>query len=213
MKKIGILGSGTVGQSLAKGFMLDNYDVMVGSRDGAHAAELDVVMEKDVAAGTFREVALWGEIIILAVKGSAAEGVAGDLQAELAGKTVIDLTNPISDGGPEDGVLHYFTSLNESLGERIQAAAPEARVVKAWNTVGHKLMINPDLPAVPTMPICGNNKDARKEVAALLTSFGWQVEDMGSLKAARAIEPLTMLLMIPGFLRGEWSHAFKLLKK
>jgi predicted dinucleotide-binding enzyme len=213
MKKIGIIGAGDVGRSLATGFMMDNYDVMVGSRDGTHAAELDVVMGKDVAAGTFREVAVWGELIIIAVKGSAAEGVAGDLAAELAGKTVIDVTNPISDAEPEDGVLRYFTSLNESLGERIQAAAPEARVVKAWNTVSHRHMISPDFASIPTMPICGNDEHARIEVAEILTSFGWHVEDMGSMKAARAIEPLTMLLCIPGFLRSEWGVAFKMLKQ
>ncbi len=213
MKNIGIIGSGEVGQSLARGFMLDNYDVMVGSRDGTRAAELDIVLEQDVAAGTFREVAAWGELIILAVKGSAAEGVAGELALELAGKTVIDVTNPISDEEPEDGVLKLFTAVNDSLGERVQAAAPDARVVKAWNTVGHRFMIDPDFPAVPTMPICGNSEDARTEVARLLVSFGWEVEDMGTIKAARAIEPMTVLWCIPGFLRGEWNHAFKLLKK
>lgn len=213
MKKIGIIGAGEVGRSLATGFMMDSYDVMVGSRDGSHAAQLDVVMGKDVAAGTFREVAAWGELIILAVKGSAAEGVASDLAAELAGKTIIDVTNPISDADAEDGVLRYFTTLDEALGERIQAAAPEARVVKAWNTVSHRHMIAPDFASIPTMPICGNDEGARKEVAEILTSFGWHVEDMGGMKSARAIEPLTMLLCIPGFQRGEWGIAFKMLRR
>jgi predicted dinucleotide-binding enzyme len=212
-KHVGILGSGDVGQSLAKGFITDGYSVMVGSRTGKKAQAVDEELDMDVPTGTFREVAEWGDLIILAVKGSAAEGVVSELADALTGKTVIDVTNPIADGEPEKGVLPFFTSLNESLAERIQAAAPGALVVKAWNTVGHRFMIDPEFASVPTMPICGNDEGARKEVAEVVESFGWQVEDMGELAAARAIEPLTMLLCIPGFLRGEWNHAFKLLKQ
>jgi len=212
-KKIGILGSGEVGQALARGLILDGYNVAVGSRTGKKATVVDEALGMDVQTGTFREIAAWGELIILAVKGSAAEGVASELASELAGKVVVDVTNPIADDEPQDGVLAFFTKLEESLAERIQAAAPAARVVKAWNTVGHRNMIDPDFSETPTMPIAGNDEAARKEVAEIVGSFGWQVEDMGSLKAARAIEPLTMLLCIPGFLRGEWDHAFKLVKR
>ena len=213
MKKIAILGTGDVGQTLTRGFVLDSYDVMVGSRDGSKAATLDVVLDQDIKTGTFREVAEWGEIVILAVKGSASEGLAGDLADALAGKIVIDVTNPIADGEPDDGVLKFFTTLEDSLGERVQASAPEARVVKAWNSVGHQFMIHPEFDATPTMPICGNDANARADVADILRSFGWDVEDMGSIKSARAIEPLCMLWCIPGFLRNEWSHAFKILKR
>lgn len=212
-KKIGILGSGEVGTSLAKGFILDGYEVMVGSRDGKKASAVDEALGIDVATGVFKDVAEWGELIILAVKGSAVEGVAGELQEALAGKVVVDVTNPIADDDPENGVLKYFTTLEESLAERIQAAAPEAKVVKAWNTVGHRHMIRPEFAHTPTMPIAGNDEDARTEVAGIVTGFGWDVEDMGMLTASRAIEPLTMLLTIPGFLRGEWDHGFKLVKK
>lgn len=211
-KHIGILGSGEVGQTLAKGFILDGYDVMVGSRNGKKAEAVDEALGMDVPTGTFSEVASWADLVILAVKGSAAEGVAGELSETLAGKIVIDVTNPISDAEPENGVLRFFTSLDESLAERIQAAAPHTRVVKAWNTVSHRHMIRPEFASIPTMPIAGDDETARKEVAAIVQSFGWEVEDMGSLTAARAIEPLTMLLCIPGFLRGEWDHAFKLMK-
>jgi predicted dinucleotide-binding enzyme len=213
MKKIGILGTGDVGQALARGFILDNYEVMVGSRDGAKAAHLDVVLDQNINAGTFRDVAAWAEVVVLAVKGSASEGVAGDLADVLAGKVVIDVTNPIADGEPEDGVLKYFTTLEESLGERVQAAAPDAKVVKAWNSVGHQFMMHPEFPDTPTMPICGNDAEARALVADIVRSFGWEVEDMGTMKAARAIEPLCMLWCIPGFLRNDWSHAFKILKR
>jgi len=212
-KKVGILGSGDVGRSLAKGFIDKGYEVMVGSRNGTKAALVDTVLETDVATGTFSEVAAWGELVIIAVKGSAAEGVVSENAKHLNGKTVIDVTNPIADDEPENGVLKYFTSLDESLAERLQVAAPEAHIVKAWNSVGHSNMVNPDYGAVPTMPLCGDDTEARKEVAETLTEFGWEVADMGALTAARAIEPLAMLICIPGFQRGDWGHALKLLKK
>jgi predicted dinucleotide-binding enzyme len=166
----------------------------------------------DVATGTFREVAEWAELVILAVKGSASEGVAGEYADALRGKIVIDITNPVSDVEPTDGVLKFFTTLNESLAERIQASAPEARVVKAWNTTSHRYMIRPEFKYTPTMPICGNDPSAREEVADIVRAFGWEVEDMGTLTASRAIEPLAMLMAIPGLLRGEWNHAFKMIR-
>jgi predicted dinucleotide-binding enzyme len=211
--KIGILGSGDVGQTLAKGFIDRGYPVMVGSRTGERAALVDTVLGMDVQTGRFAEVAEWADVVVLAVKGSAAEGLASECSAQLAGKTVIDVTNPIADGEPEHGVLKYFTSLDESLAERIQAAAPEAHVVKAWNSVGHVNMVDPDFGAIPTMPMCGDDETARKDVAGMLTTFGWEVMDMGALTAARAIEPLAMLICIPGFLRGDWGYALKLLHK
>ncbi len=210
-KKIGILGSGEVGQALAKGFILDGYEVMVGSRDGHRAALVDEALDMDVATGTFGEVAAWSELAVLAVKGSSAEGVAEEHARALAGKIVIDVTNPVSDEEPEHGVIRYFTTLHESLAERIQRVAPEARVVKAWNTVSHRFMIDPPFDR-PTMPIAGNDTGARAEVSDILRGFGWDVEDMGLLVAARAIEPLAMLIAIPGFLRNEWNVAFKLLR-
>jgi predicted dinucleotide-binding enzyme len=212
-KKVGVLGSGDVGRTLAKGFMDRGYDVMVGSRNGTLAANVDTVMEMDVATGTFKEVAAWADLVVLAVKGSAAEGVASECVEALGGKTVIDVSNPIADDAPEHGVLKYFTSLDESLAERIQNAAPDAKVVKAWNSVGHVNMVDPDFGAIPTMPICGDDDAARKEVAGIITTFGWEVMDMGALTAARAIEPLAMLICIPGFTKGDWGYALKLLHR
>lgn len=213
MKKIGIIGSGEVGRTLGAGFLDKGYDIMIGSRDGTKAAAVDEAFGTDIHTGTFAEVARWAELVVLAVHGSAAEGVAGDLASELAGKTVIDVTNPISDAAPENGVLKFFTTLDESLGERVQTAAPEAHVVKAWNSVGHRHMVDPDFVIQPTMPICGNSEEARMEVTAILEAFGWSVEDMGLMTAARAIEPLCILWCIPGFLRNDWDHVFALVKK
>lgn len=213
MQHVAILGAGKVGRTLARGFMDKGYTVTMGSRNGVIAAAVDEEFGLDIDVRTFEEAANAGDLIILAVKGSAAEGLAGDLAHVLAGKVVIDVTNPISDTEPDDGVLHFFTSLDRSLGECIQDAAPEARVVKAWNSVGSAHMVDPSFDSTPTMPIAGNDEMARREVSELLAQFGWEAEDMGSIKSARAIEPLCMLWCIPGFLRGEWNHVFKLVKK
>lgn len=211
-KKIGILGTGDVGTTLAGGFLDKNYETRVGSRDGSKAAALDIALKRDVQTGTFKEVAAWAELVVLAVKGGAAEGVAGDLREVLAGKIVIDVTNPLSDDAPEDGVIRFFTSIEQSLGELVQAAAPEARVVKAWNSVGHRVMVDPQFSVTPSMPLCGNDETARKEVAVLLTEFGWDTEDMGSIIRARAVEPLYIFWCILGFQENSWHHALKLVR-
>ena len=125
---------------------------------------------------------------------------------------MIDATNPIS-GPPQNGVLSFFTSLDKSLMELLQRQFPKARFVKAFNSVGNARMVDPDFGGVrPTMFICGNDSAAKSTVARILDQFGWETEDMGGVEAARAIEPLCILWCIPGFLRNEWTHAFKLLK-
>jgi predicted dinucleotide-binding enzyme len=148
------------------------------------------------------------------VKGTVAEAaikLAGP--NNLAGKVVIDTTNPIADAPPVNGVLQFFTSPNESLMEKLQKAAPQANLVKAWSSVGSPFMINPSFPGgPPTMFICGNDTAAKKIVGELLQRFGWDCEDMGSVEAARAIEPLCQLWCIPGILSNRWTHAFELLK-
>jgi 8-hydroxy-5-deazaflavin:NADPH oxidoreductase len=97
--------------------------------------------------------------------------------------------------------------------ERLQKLAPEAHFVKAFSCVGNALMVNPDFKGVrPTMFICGNDDQAKREVSAIVDQFGFEVADMGTVEAARAIEPLCMLWCIPGFRSNSWTHAFKLLK-
>jgi predicted dinucleotide-binding enzyme len=169
--------------------------------------------ETGALTGSFQDALEFGDIVVLAVKGSAAESVVGALSGNLKGKTVIDVTNPIEDKPPVNGVLRYFTTLEDSLLERIQKLAPEANFVKAFNSVGNVFMIDPGFDVKPTMFICGNNADAKKDVASLVEKVGWEVEDMGGAESARAIEPLCMLWCIPGFRENRWSHAFKLLKK
>ena len=170
---------------------------------------------RGIGLGIARGVAAAGaDVVVLAVKGGAA-AEALDLagHANLAGKVIIDATNPIADAPPEDGVLRFFTSLDESLMERLQARVPAARFVKAFSCVGNAYMVDPQLPGgPPTMFICGDDAAAKATVRDLLTQFGWDTADMGTVKAARAIEPLCMLWCIPGLRGGPWTHAFKLLR-
>jgi predicted dinucleotide-binding enzyme len=211
-KKIGILGSGAVAQSLGSGFLKHGYDVMLGT---SNPAKLDPWRIKNAKTeiGTFSEAASFGDIIVLAVKGDAAIAIVKACEPSLAGKTIMDTTNPIAPVPPDHGVLKYFTTLDDSLMERLQMAVPEAHFVKAFSIVGNTLMVNPVLPGGrATMFICGNNDEAKREATVVLDLFGWDVEDMGTVEAARAIEPLCMLWCIPGFLQNKWSHAFKLVK-
>ncbi len=215
MEKIGIIGSGIVGQTLANGFIKHGYEVMIGTRDREKLSELKEKTRNKGHIGNFNEAAGFWEIIVLAVKGNAAKRALEMIDEEnLNGKTIIDVTNPIADAPPENGVLKFFTSLDNSLMEQLQKNFPEANFVKAFNSVGNAFMVNPDFNGLnPTMFICGNNENAKKEVTKIVELFGFEVEDMGKAEAARAIEPLCMLWCIPGFLRNDWAHAFKLLKK
>ena len=212
--KVGILGSGAVGQALATGFLKKNYQTMIGTQ---HKEKLNDWLEKNKGAkvGSFGETAAFGDILVLAVKGIAAKEALKMAGAEnLRKKIVIDATNPIEDAPPVNGVLKFFTSLDNSLMEQLQAVYPDASFVKAFNSIGNAFMVNPDFDGIqPTMFICGNDEKAKKEVSKILDRFGFEVEDMGKAEAARAIEPLCILWCIPGFLRNEWRHAVKLLKK
>lgn len=214
-KKIGILGSGIVGKVLATGFLKHGYEVMIGTRDKAKLADWQS-KNPNGKIGSFEETAKFGDIIVLATKGHASSEVlklAGI--NNLDGKTIIDATNPIDEKNPPvNGVLNFTTSLHDSLMEQLQKVAPKANFVKAFNSVGSAFMVNPDFGGTkPSMFICGNNDDAKKQVTEILTQFGWETEDMGKAEGARAIEPLCMLWCIPGMLRNQWTHAFKLLKK
>ncbi len=211
--QIGILGSGAVSKSLAAGFVKHGHAVMLGTRQPAKLADWSVQNPK-AAVGSLADTAQFGELLVLAVKGTvAAEALRAAGAANLAGKTIIDATNPIADAPPVNGVLKYFTSLDESLMERLQREFPAARFVKAFNSVGHAFMVNPQFKdGKPTMFICGNDEAAKKSVTGILDQFGWETADMGRAEAARAIEPLCILWCIPGFLRQEWTHAFKLLR-
>lgn len=214
MKKVGILGSGIVGQTLANGFLKYGYEVMVGTRDLTKLTEWKENAGEKGQIGSFSDSAAFGSILVLAVKGSIAINaleMAGD--DNLKNKTIIDATNPIADAPPDNGVIKYFTGPNQSLMEQYQETYPNAHFVKAFSCIGNAKMVNPDYHGQkPTMFICGNNADAKTEVSSILDLFGFDIADMGSIEAARAIEPLAMLWCIPGLINNQWDHAFKLIK-
>ena len=212
-QKIGVIGSGQVAKELSLGLAAHGYPVMAGSRDKTKLDELKSQSAGKVNTGTFSDAASFGEMVVLAVKGSVASAVVESIGSALNSKIVLDTTNPIADTPPQNGVLGFFTDLNESLMERLQKLAPKARFVKTFNSVGSGLMVDPGFEEKPTMFICGNDEEAKKVVSTLLEEIGWESADMGKSEAARAIEPLCILWCIPGFLRNEWTHAFKLLKK
>jgi hypothetical protein len=209
---VGILGSGEVARTLAAGFQRHGHEVAMGTRS---PEKLDEWSQEHMInrVGSFSDAADFGDVVVLAVKGSAAADVLHLATADkLAGKTVIDVTNPISDKPPTNGVLDFFTSLDSSLMERLQSEFSQARFVKAFNSVGNACMVDPAFEeGLPTMFICGNDKESKVTVGLILEEFGWGVADMGMAESARAIEPLCMLWCIPGFLRNDWRHAFKLL--
>jgi predicted dinucleotide-binding enzyme len=210
--RVGVIGSGTVGEVLADGFLHHGHEVMRGSRTPEKLSAWAIGAGERASLGTFAVTAVFGEVVVLAVKGSAAEAAVAACGDALSGKTVIDTTNPIDDRPPESGVLHFFTDHNQALMERLQARAPEAKFVKAFSCVGSGVMVDPAFDAGrPTMFICGNDRRAKASVSTILDDFGWEVADLGGAVAARAIEPLCMLWCIPGFLNKQWTHAFKLL--
>ncbi len=214
--KIGIIGSGIVGRVLASAFLQEGNRVMLGTRNISKEEVLK--WQEDNTGGllgSFQETAQFGDIIVLAVAGLVVEDA-----ISLAGKEhffekiIVDTTNPIAAIPPNNGVLNFFTTLEDSLMERIRKILPDAKLVKAFNSVGNAFMYKPDFPGgKPTMFICGNDEGAKKIITDVLTSFGWETEDMGKAEAARAIEPLCILWCIPGFISNQWNHAFKLLKK
>lgn len=207
MASIGVLGSGAVGITLARGFAALGHHVSIGTRDGHPVAGWDG------GTGNFHDVASGAQTVVLSVRGDAAEAVVRSIAASLAGKTVIDTTNPIDHSrAPVNGVLPFFTGPNDSLLEHLQAIAPQARWVKAFNSVGNAHMVQPAFAERPTMFICGNHPSAKDEVVAYLNAFGWDAEDMGQAEAARAIEPLCILWCIPGFLHNDWKHAFRMVR-
>jgi predicted dinucleotide-binding enzyme len=213
MKDIGIIGSGVVAKALAKGFEKYGYTVMLGSRTPEKLHDFTSQFGDNVTEGTFEETAAFGDIVVLAVKGTVAKDVVEMAGLEnIGGKTVIDACNPIADAPPEDGVLRYFTDMNSSLMEELQQICTGARFVKAFSTVNSAFMVNPPFESKPSMFICGDDEDAKAEVKAILDQFGWESEDMGTAKAARAIEPMAMLYCIPGIQKHSWNHAFKLLR-
>lgn len=199
--RIAILGSGQVGQALARGWTTHGHDVVIGTRQES-VAELPVAAPADAVRGA--------DLVVLAVRGTAAADLAGSLAAELDGTVLVDATNPLHfSAGPPS----LFVGTTDSLGEQVQRAAPGARVVKAYNTVGNALMVDPQLPGgPPTMLIAGDDAAAKDVVTGLLRDTGWDVADLGGITASRWLEALCMAWVSYGAAQGRWDHAFKLLR-
>lgn len=214
MKKVGILGSGMVGKTLADGFIKHGYEVKIGTGNPEKLKEwLDGAGDMG-SIGSFSDAAGFGELIVLAVKGVFAKEALSGLDAKISGKTIIDATNPIAEKAPVAGLVQFTTDHNSSLMESLQSAYSEANFVKAFNSIGAHLMVNPQFEdGTPSMFIGGNDASAKKAVAEILEKFGYVAEDLGGAESARVIEPLCILWCVPGMLRNEWGHAFKLLKK
>jgi len=213
--KVGVLGSGTVGQTLATGFLKHGHEAMIGTREPAKLADWKKANPK-AQVGSVSDAAKFGEVLVVAVKGHAATDVLRSAgKANLAGKAVIDACNPIADAPPDHGVLQLTNAPGASLMEQLQKEFPDAHLVKAFSSVGASQMVNPQYAGGirPTMFICGNDAGAKKTITGILDQFGWETADMGTVEAARAIEPLAALWCILGFTKNEWTHAFKLLRK
>ena len=199
--RIAVLGSGQVGQAMARGWTRHGHDVVIGTRQGA---------VEDFAVAPPAEAVRDADLVALAVRGEVAVELVSSLAAELDGRVLIDATNPLdfSSGGPM-----LFVGTTDSLGEQVQRAAPGARVVKAYNTVGNALMVDPDLPGgPPTMFIAGDDADAKQRVTDLLESTGWEAADLGGIAASRWLEAMCMAWVAYGGTRRAWDHAFKVLR-
>ncbi|MGO9965319.1 MAG: NADPH-dependent F420 reductase [Acidimicrobiales bacterium] len=212
--RVGVLGSGDVGRRLAGGFRSRGHDVMIGSRD-PDKPELREWLSGDgagVTAGTFREVAAHGELLVLALFGNAAEEVIAEAGSQnFRGKVVIDAMNPLdfSAGFPP----RLSISGEDSLGERVQRALPEAKVVKAFNIIGNPYYVDPSFSeGRPTMLIAGDDKGAKATVGDVLADFGWSdVVDIGGIEGSRELEAICIAWVKIGGKRGSWDHGFKLL--
>ena len=214
--KVAILGTGDVGRSLGKAFLALGHEVKMGARDAANEKAAAFVKDTGgkASAGTFADAAAWGDVVALATLGTATEEVVRLAGAQsLAGKVVIDATNPLEHvaGGPPK----LFVGHTDSLGERVQRAAPDARVVKAFNTAGNATFFKPEYAGgPPDMFLCGDDADAKRTVAGFIKDFGWNSVDLGGIASARYTEPLCLVWVLHGILGGAgWNHAFKILHK
>jgi len=212
--KIGVLGTGRVGTTLGSGFLELGHEVVLGSRDRHNPRMLAWVDASGGRAGggTFADAAGFGELLVLATHGTAAEStLAACRREDLAHKVLVDTTNPLdfSQGFPPRLAFGH----TDSAGERVQRVVGSGRVVKAFNTVSSVHMVWPRFPGgPPSMFICGNDPTAKATVTALCCDLGWGVFDLGDIAAARYLEPMCLIGFLHGARSGRWNHAFKMLE-
>ena len=224
--KIGIFGTGIVGRTLATKLTADGHQVMIGTRniDDTLAKTKPDAMgnppykewqtnNQNIQLGTFADTAKFGESIILATFGDVTKN-AIDLagKEKFSGKVLIDATNPLDFS---KGVPPKFTAtLGNSLGEQIQKHIPEAKVAKAFNTIGAHIIVNPKWEeGVPDLLVAGDD-EAIKQVSSIAEKWGWNsIIDMGDISQSYWLETNAMLWIYYGFKNNVWNHAFKLLRK
>ncbi|MDX6486697.1 MAG: 8-hydroxy-5-deazaflavin:NADPH oxidoreductase [Gaiellaceae bacterium] len=191
--RFGVLGTGVVGKTIASKLLELGEDVTMGARDAANANAAAWVTDagERAHAGTFADAAAFGEIVVNATAGGGSlEALAAAGAEHLDGKLLIDISNPLdfSKGFPPT----LSVANTDSLGEQIQAAHPEARVVKTLNTVNADVMVQPGLvPGRHAIFVCGNDAGAKAEVAQLLGRFGWPADavvDLGDITSSRGTE-------------------------
>jgi hypothetical protein len=211
--KIGIIGSGSVAQTLGTGFVEKGHEVMLGTRDASKLAAWQAQAGDKASVGTFSHAATFGEVIFLSVAATALDPAIELAGADsFAGKTVIDLSNPMDFSG---GIPPKFTAtVGNSLGEKVQRALPEANVVKAFNSIGVAVMTDPDFSGeTATHFIAGNSEAAKAEATALIEEFGWDVVDLGGIEQSFFLEALASLWVNYAFKTNNWNQAFRLLRR
>ncbi len=199
--KYAVLGTGMVGHTLATKLASLGHEVRMGARtaDNEKAAAWAEANGAQAGHGTFAEVATWADRVIFAVNGANIVSVADAVtDAVVAGKTVIDVTNPLDMSKGMPPTLIPELSNTTSAGEALQAQLPNARVVKALNTMNHQIMVDPGrIPGEHDVFLCGDHEAAKAEVVSMLAEFGWSDPiDLGPLAAARGTEG-----MMPFWLR------------
>ena len=204
--KYAVLGTGMVGHTLATKLVSLGHEVRMGAReaDNVKATEWASSQGSQAGHGTFADVAHWADRVIFAVSGAQIETVAAAVgEAAVAGKTVIDVTNPLDFSNGMPPVLVPHLSNTNSAGEALQAALPSAKVVKTLNTMNHEIMVNPAVvPGSHDVFLSGDYEDAKGDARDLLAEFGWSEPiDLGPLAAARGTEG-----MMPFWLRMWGAH-------
>jgi 8-hydroxy-5-deazaflavin:NADPH oxidoreductase len=194
--KIGILGTGTVGQTIAGKLARLGHEVKLGARDAANekAAAWAKGAGQRASHGAFADAAAFGEIVFNCTMGAASlEALRAAGTENLGGKILVDVSNPLdfSKGMPPT----IFTPSGDSQGEQIQRELPEAKVVKALNTVNASVMVEPGrVPGEHDLFVCGNDAEAKAHVTEILRSFGWKnIVDLGDITAARGTEAYLLL--------------------
>ena len=200
--RIAVLGTGDVGNRLATKLVSLGNEVMMGSRTAKNpkAAAWAKAMGAKGSTGTFEDAARFGEVVFNCTAGAVSlEALKLAGKKNLAAKVLVDVANPLDFS---KGMPPTLTVCNtDSLGEQIQRAFPDAKVVKALNTMGNELMVNPGLvPGEHDTFVCGNDGQAKAEVVEILRAFGWKNPiDLGDITAARGLEmvlPVWVRLMV-----------------